>query len=392
MAKKIVNRVDRNLARRLREARRESGLSVRAACLKLPRRLSLSHTTLGSYENGATRPPIDVLAALADLYQRPLDWFLDSRETLSGFRYRNLKQRTPVAEKRHFEAQAGKWAEAYLKLDRFLDSPSNKRLKLPESDIILPASELALSIRRDVLNLEDSDRIENVIHVLESFSAWALEISTSLGIDGATAQHGKETVVFFNPDVPNERLRMTAAHELASILYRDLQPTAGVSESAIEKRAYDFATSLLLPHSQLVEAFKTKSLLKLFEYKERFGVSLAAMIHMAERTKLISTTISRSLWSDVVKRGWHHNEPGFVWRDRAITFEMMLDSAIQTKRITWEDAERITGIRIDELQRRIATLYDGASSRSNNENTVNEVLSVRALSLFTEVDEAEPER
>jgi transcriptional regulator with XRE-family HTH domain/Zn-dependent peptidase ImmA (M78 family) len=383
MPKKIVNRVDRNLARRLREARREVGLSTRVVCEKLPRRLSVSHTTLSSYENGTTRPPVDVLAALADLYSRPLTWFLDSRETLSGFRYRNLKHRSSIAEKRQFEAQASKWAEGYLKLDRFLSPSDQKRLKVPESDIALPASALALSIRQNFLQLDDRERIDNVVRVLESFSAWALEVRTSLGIDGASAQHGNDTVVIFSHDVPNDRLRMAAAQELACILYRDSENQLGLNAAAIEKQAYDFATALLLPHSQLVEAFKHKSLLKLFEYKERFGVSLAAMIHMAEKTRLISTTISRSLWSDIVKRGWQRNEPGFVWRDRAISFEMMLDAAIQTKRITWDDAERITGIRTDELRQRIADLYDEAATRASNER-----LGIPRLSLFAYTDEA----
>src|SRR5436190_2058470 len=109
MTKKTVNRVDRNLARRLREARREMGFSIRVVCSKLPRRLAVSPTTLSSYENGTTTPPMDVMAALADALQRPLTWFLENRDTLSGFRYRNLKQRTPVLERRQFEAQAGKW-------------------------------------------------------------------------------------------------------------------------------------------------------------------------------------------------------------------------------------------------------------------------------------------
>jgi transcriptional regulator with XRE-family HTH domain len=388
MAKKIVNRVDRNLARRLGEARREIGLSTRAVCAKLPRRFSVSRTTLSSYENGTTAPPVDVLAALADVYSRPLNWFLDSRETLSGFRYRNLKHRSSVADKRQFEAQAGKWAEAYLKLDRFLAVPSQKRLQLPASDLELPAFELALAIRRNVLHIDDDERIDNVVTVLESFSAWALEVRTSLGIDGASAQLGTDTVVIFNPDVPNDRLRMTAAHELACVLYRDFQPELGVTAATIEKRAYDFATALLLPHSQLIEAFKHKSLLKLFEYKERFGVSLAAMIHMAEKTRLISTTVSRSLWSDVVKRGWQRVEPGFVWRDRAITFEMMLDSAIQTKRITWGDAERITGIRADELRQRIVILYDDAATRTDKESDPT-ALAFPNLSLFIRSSDAD---
>jgi Zn-dependent peptidase ImmA (M78 family) len=176
---------------------------------------------------------------------------------------------------------------------------------------------------------------------------------------------------------------MTAAQELAYILYRDVQQTLGLSAAAVEKRAYDFATALLLPHSQLIKAFEAKSLLKLFEYKERFGLSLAAMIHMAERTRLISTTVSRALWSDVVKRGWQRNEPGYVWRDRAITFEMMLDAAIQTKRITWADAERVTGIRENELQERIAVVFDKAAGKKEEAG----VLSVPTFGLFTASDE-----
>lgn len=383
MAKKSVNRVDRNLARRLREARREVGFSTRVVCAKLPRRLSVSHTTLSSYEKGTTAPPVDVLAALADLYHRPLNWFLDNRETLSGFRYRNLKQRTPIAEKRQFEAQVGKWAEAYLKLDRFLASPDQKRRKPLESDIALPAADFALAIRHKFLDIDDNEPIQNVVSVLESFSAWALEVKTSLGIDGVTAQHGNDTVVIFNPEVPNERMRMTAAHELAYLLYRECHGPLGLTTAAIEKRAYDFATALLLPHSQLIEAFSAKSLLKLFEFKERFGVSLAAMIHMAERTRLISTTVSRSLWSEVVRKGWQRNEPGYVWRDRAIAFEMMLDAAIQTKRITWADAERITGIRDHELRHRIAVVFDAAAG-TREETPEDTVLSFPALSLFGE--------
>jgi transcriptional regulator with XRE-family HTH domain len=387
MAKKIVNRVDRNLARRLREARREVGLSTRAVCATLPRRLAVSYTTLSKYENGTTAPPVDVLAALADVYHRPLNWFLDNRETLSGFRYRNLKQRSPVAEKRQFEAQAGKWADAYLKLDRFLAFPDQKRLKLVESYLTLAPADLALEVRRNLLGVDDDQRIESVVRALESFSAWALEVKTPLGIDGASAQHGYDTVVIFNPDVPSERLRMTAAHELAYVLYRESYVNPERTAASAERWAYAFATALLLPHSQLIEAFRHKSLLKLFEYKERFGLSLAAMIHMAEQTRLISTTVSRGLWSEVVKRRWQRNEPGYIWRDRAITFEMMLESAIKTKRITWGDAERITGIREDELRQRIAIVFDSVATNGMKEPK-SVVLETRALSLFTDSEES----
>ena len=115
-----MTRVDRNLGRRLREARREIGLTTREVCKKLPSRLAVSHTTLTSYENGMTVPPVTVLAALADIYGRTLTWFLENRDSLSTFRYINIGSRVPLREQRQFEAVACKWADAYLNLRQHL--------------------------------------------------------------------------------------------------------------------------------------------------------------------------------------------------------------------------------------------------------------------------------
>ena len=209
-------------------------------------------------------------------------------------------------------------------------------------------------VRRSYLNLPDDQPIPNVVSVLESFSTWALELKASFGIDGAAAKRGDGFVVVFNPDVTNDRVRMNAAHELAHVLYDDCKQRLGMTDEEVEKRGYLFATSLLLPESQLREAFEGRSFLKLIQYRVKFGVSLAAMIYMAEKTRIINTTVSRRLWSEMVKQGCRQNEPGDVWRDRAITFEIMLESAIQSRSMTWGDAERITGVREADLRARLA--------------------------------------
>lgn len=353
MPKKIIQRLDRNLARRLREARRETGLSSRAIAARMPARLAVSHATITSYENGVTTPPIDVLAALAELYKRPLNWFLENREAIEGFRYRNLGARVPLSDRRQFEALAGKWAEAYFRLERHLGT--REVLVRPDFDAANISPEgLATSVRQQLLNLDDNQPVQNTVLLLESLSAWALELRASFGVDGAAARHGAQSVVVLNPAVSNERVRMNVAHELAYLLYTDAQADLGWNEREVEKKAYVFASSLLLPDSQLREAFKGKSFLKLIQYKEKFGVSLAAMIYMAEQNKIINTTTSRWLWSQMTVRGWRAHEPGYVWRDRAIAFETMLEEAIQTRTLTWADAERITGIREADLRQRIA--------------------------------------
>ena len=158
-----------------------------------------------------------------------------------------------------------------------------------------------------------------------------------------------------NPEVASDRVRMNAAHELAHVLYDGCKQRNGLTDNDVEKRAYVFASSLLLPESQLRSAFEGRSFLKLIQYREKFGVSLAAMIYMAEKTRIINTTTSRRLWSEMTKHGWRQHEPGHVWRDRAINFEIMLESAIQSRQLTWSDAERITGVRETDLRERIAS-------------------------------------
>lgn len=353
MAKTSVNRIDKNVARRLREARREVGLSTRAVVEKLPARLKVSHVTLASYENGTSVPPVNVLAGLADIYHRTVTWFLDSREALGSFRYRHLKSRVGLHEQRQFEALVGKWIDAYFNLQKHLRigvGPQKKAFR-PAGD--LDPEALAETVRCHYLDLDESQPIQNMVFVLESFSAWALELKSSFGIEGAAAKHGHEFVVVISPEVSNTRLRMNAAHELAHVLYDDCKLQLGWTDAEVEKKAHDFATSLLMPDSQLREAFEGTSFLKLIQYKERFGVSLLAMIYRAEKQQIINTTTSRWLWNEMTRRGWRNTEPGYVWRDRAIGFETMLDCAIQSKTITWSDAERITGIHEKDLRQRI---------------------------------------
>lgn len=352
MAKNTVHRIDRNLARRLGEARKEVGFSVRTASKALPNRLSVSHTTIASYEKGTTSPPIDVLAALADIYKRPLNWFLDKRELLSQIEYRNIQPRARLSDKRQFAAQASKWAEAYIGLAQRIKIERQK-LNLGADLLTKEPAELSQYVRQVLLNIDDDQPVANTVSVLESFSAWAIELTPRFRLDSAVAIHNGDPFVIFNPRVANERARLNTAFELAALIYRD----QSMASEQFKQFTLGFSSSFLIPDSQLQLAFKGKSFLQLIQYKERFGVSLAAMIHRAEELNFINTTASRWLWSQMVKKGWKIKEPGYVWRDRAITFETELELAIQTKLISWPDVEHVTSIRKEELQDRIQMAY-----------------------------------
>jgi Zn-dependent peptidase ImmA (M78 family)/transcriptional regulator with XRE-family HTH domain len=375
VARNVIYRVNRNLARRLSEARQERGLSTREVCDLLRELMpddAVSHATLASYERGDTSPSIPVLTVIAEVYKRPVEWFLgtiDASEVLTGFRYRNLKSRVRLGDQRQFEASASKWVDAYVRLEERLGVRLKAKHRFPPVDASTKPTDLARLLRQQ-LGLTDNDPIPDTVEILESLGVRTMELSTVLDIDGMAARRGESFVVVLKSGVSPDRLRLNALHELAHVLYDDCKNQNGWSDDLVEKRAYEFGSALLLPDSQLREAFDGSSFVKLMKCKEKFGISIAAMIFRAERQKVILSTTARNLWIRMNQKGWRKKEPGEVWRDRADRFEVLLESAIQTHKLTWDDAERVTGVCQTDLQKRLndALRIDGEEVSAESES------------------------
>lgn len=341
-----------NLSQRLRAARLSARLSTRDVASRLHRNAGISHATLANYERGKTQPTLDTLAALAALYQRPVIWFISSGPQLSGICYRNLVSRIGVRERERFEAEVQKWVDAYMRLEERLRARRRQRFNgvpSPDSD----PKRLAEWVRSQV-SIDTEQPIPSVIELLDRFGVYALELAAPVAVDGLAAMYGRDHVVVLNSSVSNDRARMNAAHELGHILFQDcVAPAEDNARRASEGRAMDFASHLLMPVSILRAAFKGRSMVRLVGFKERYGISLAAMIYRAEREGVIPNSLAKNLWVEFSKRGWRRNEPGSVRPDRAMRFEQLLDGAIVRGDITWKEAAEITGVRIDELKDRV---------------------------------------
>lgn len=64
----------KTIAKRLRRAREDAGLSQEEVANKLDLG---SHAAYGNYERGITEPNIDNLMKLTRIFGKPLNWFLD---------------------------------------------------------------------------------------------------------------------------------------------------------------------------------------------------------------------------------------------------------------------------------------------------------------------------
>jgi len=331
-------------------ARKAKGWSTRTVAERLRGLASASHATIANYEKDATRPPIDVLSGLATLYERPVNWFLGDGPMLSGVRYRNLKSKVTVRDRHRFEGDAQRWLDAYRNIEQHLAEPLDA--EITDFEFIEDESPGALASRvRNRLDLDDDEPVPSVTEVLEALGVRVMEIETDLAIDGLAAAMDEESVVVLNGDVSNDRARLNAAHELGHVLRGDCAERDESREE--EKAAFRFASHLMLTPPMLREAFKRKSMVDLVKFKERFGISLAAMIYRANEENILSDGEVKRLWIEFNKRGWRKKEPGRVLADRATRFESLLSSAMIERNLPLEALAQISGVRVEELKRRL---------------------------------------
>lgn len=341
-----------SLASKLKAARTLTGMSTRAVAAKLSHRFPISHATIANYESGRSTPPLDILAALADLYDRPLNWFLEHSKCLTGVRYRNLKSKVLMADLHRFEADVQRWVDAYVTLEQRLKRPLKPTVKNFRAEDGAKPDELARDTRRQLGVERDDEAISSVVEILETFGIRTIENPTELRIDGLAAKYGDEYIVVLNPSVSNDRTRMNAAHELGHVLYGDCDSDVPESKD-LEARAFDFASHLLLPNSQLKRAFEGRSMVRLVQFKERFGISLAAMVYRAERLSFISKQDAKMLWVEFSRRGWRTAEPGVVRPDRATRFEQLIDEAVLANKLSLKEIADLSGVRTEAVRARL---------------------------------------
>jgi Zn-dependent peptidase ImmA (M78 family)/transcriptional regulator with XRE-family HTH domain len=345
------------LGTRLLSARKAAGISTRALAERLHAHgFDISHATVANYERGSTLPPLTAVAAIADIFGIPVNWFLEADSVLTGVCYRAVAK-VSAKDKRQFEGLAQRWLGGYRRLEVHLGRQLRNELADFRPEREESAKRLAERLRSR-LGIGDHP-VSSTIDILHRFGVRVMTMDALRGIDGLAAKLDGEPVVVLNSTLPNDRVRLNALHELGHYLYEDCASTTGPRDSKREKVAFEFASHLLMPSEGIKAAFQGYSMLRLVEYKRRFGISLAAMIFRARKEKILTQRVYTMLWREFAKRGWRKAEPGEVVADRPVRFEQMLEDGVQTGTLTWPGAAGITRIRESELRDRLASALGG---------------------------------
>jgi Zn-dependent peptidase ImmA (M78 family)/transcriptional regulator with XRE-family HTH domain len=201
-----------------------------------------------------------------------------------------------------------------------------------------------------------SGPVVNLLGLLEDRGVVVYETRGIDGFDGLSGRFGTAPFVAVSRDVPVDRVRFTAAHELAHILCE-----FPGSESP-EGMCHGFAAAFLLPRAALEKAFAPSrrkiGLGELGEVKEAFGISLQAIMYRAHALGFVSDRQLRAFRETVKAKGWMTTEPvEYAGWERAARFRRLLHYAVAADILDAERAAEMAGVPVEELKKEIGEIF-----------------------------------
>lgn len=328
----------------IKSARLFRGLSLS----DLSNKTGITKQALSLYENETIRPEISKLVAIAQALDFPIEYFmsLDNFQVKTESTYFRSLLSTPKIARTAQSVRVEFIAKIYEILIDYVDFPDRN---FPD---------IAFSGRNafsECADEEETSEIESIATQCRKF--WGLGfgpivnlqktvesngiIITSLFTDKdeidafsqRTIINGNSVyIIVLNSTKNNVRTRFDIAHELGHIFLHpwseNIEELSRQEFKERESQANKFAGAFLLPRESFgndVSHYPTK-LEYYLHLKEKWNVSIQAMIYRAHQLKIISTTQYQYLMRQISKRGWRSCEP----YDRPFNIEKtLLQEAIE---------------------------------------------------------------
>lgn len=278
---------------RMKEARMMMGFSMD----KLVERTGgfITKQSISRYERGIMRPKRDAEVSLAKALKISKDYFYGTNLQIDLPMLRTTSGgKLTEEELAALEAKLSFWTEQYLEKEKKADLSIPFKNPIPKT----PVSDLEGVIRvADVLrkkwNCGDGP-MPSILRLLERKGIKILATELPDDVWGMSTWADKVhplIVIDLRPEkTSTDRLRFTAAHELAHLL---LTFPKGLEHEQIEKLCNEFASFFLFPKTTFIDEMGNSqrsqlTLAELIDLKEVYGVSVAAQVHEAWDLRMIS--------------------------------------------------------------------------------------------------------
>jgi Zn-dependent peptidase ImmA (M78 family)/transcriptional regulator with XRE-family HTH domain len=302
---------------KLRDARKVARLSQ----TELADRIGVSRQSVSAYERGDKSPEPATFQKIADILGQPVAFFTTENAESFGVATTKFFRKVGPETLRRNEACAvlGDWFVQTAKyLDQFVNYPApaipefaptdgNGRFSFDE------INEIALQLRKQ-WGLGPGP-ISNVLALLESKGIVVCRYEMEgENVEAFSFWNGHRPFVFMASEkVAGVRLRYDLAHELGHlVLHRWIEQSELEDKptlKAIESEADRFAGAFLLPSVSFPNEIYTTRLDAFLPLKERWKVSIQAMVYRCRDLDLIDDDQALNLYKQISFRKWRKKEP-----------------------------------------------------------------------------------
>ena len=296
----------------------------------------VSQPLISQMQKGTKPVSDDVLRRIAEATGTPLSFFdVDPTDLPTDTLLFRKRASATVKEVGRVEATV---REAYRVAARLLVETRVRRTSLPraEGDITPDDIEELAAQTRDALGISRDSVIGHVIRTCERAGIPVVPLvlvdargrgeEIVVGHSGVSCWRGpsEPSLISYFSAGSGDRQRFTTAHELGHLVLHPARRT-GLPAKQAETEAHRFAGAFLLPQERADEAFTGPLMLRdLAGLKQRWGVSMQALIIRAHDLGYIDDSRRDSLYKQLSARGWRTAEPVAVHPEQPSLMRAML--------------------------------------------------------------------
>lgn len=346
------------LAQKLKDLREKFGYSLQ----ELADMIGVSRQSIHKFENDIVNPSSETLIKLSEVFNVQYSYFFTNEVplTLENIRFRDkhaILRRDHVEA--HIKAEVLKYVirlkelEELLNMGKPFENPLDGFQVVSAKDI-----EKAARIIRRKWKL-GNDPILDVTEMLEENGVFVVEVELDENFSGLSAMINESIpIIVLNQNVKvGERKRFTALHELGHIV---LDFSEDFSDMQVEEFCHHFAGAVLLVDEVLMEEIgRNRTSISLIEFrriKERYGISIQAIIFRAKNAGVINTGTFIA-WNNIYnewRRAATEVDFGvFICKEKPARLDNLLMHGLKEKKISWSKAAELSHTKIDILRKQL---------------------------------------
>ncbi|RKT55420.1 helix-turn-helix domain-containing protein [Saccharothrix australiensis] len=282
-------------------------------------RVDKSPTAVAAWESGAKRPTAATVARLALSLSVDPGFFAVRADDVAALsttpHFRSLRSTSQLARDQAF-AYGQVAVDVATSLERHVEFPERDVPSLPVAvdDPDGDGPERAARLVRARWGIGPGP-VGHLVRLLENHGVLVVfSPPQAASVDAYSFDSALRPVVVLNP-VKHDyyRQRFDVAHELGHlVMHGDAEPGSRV----VEDQAHRFAAELLMPADEIRDLLPAsmggavwQSLARL---KERWGVSIQALLYRARWLGRLGDVSYRNAMATISARGWRRGEPGLV--------------------------------------------------------------------------------